>query len=148
MANLNCFKTRPIGEIFYVEQEKVFLKVVLDDEEFETPTCRGCYFYHYSKETGKAMVSCVDLDIIGACGNNIRDDEKPVHFVKVEPQMELEPCPGCHKDNCNECIVFNQYRLEQEKIISKEKSLEEQVSFLVGLLTERQLDEFTSFLNK
>ena len=92
MANLNCFKTRPIGEIFYVEQEKVFLKVVLDDEEFETPTCRGCYFYHPSKETGKATVSCIDFDIIGACQDTIRDDGKNVHFVKVEPEPELNIC--------------------------------------------------------
>ena len=62
--------------------------------------------------------------------------------------MELEPCPGCHKDNCNGCIVFNQDHLEQEKIIKQKKTLEEQISFLVGLLTERQLDEFLSFLNK
>ena len=30
----------------------------------------------------------------------------------------------------------------------KVKQLEEQVSFLVGLLDERQLEEFTCFLNK
>ena len=30
----------------------------------------------------------------------------------------------------------------------KIKQLEEQVSFLVGLLTERQLEEFTCFLHK
>lgn len=121
MANWYNFITRPIGDIFYVEQEKVFLQVVLDDMELGTPTCRGCYFYHLSKETGKATVSCIDFDIIGVCQDTIRDDGKNVHFVKVEPQMELEPCPRCHRDNCNGCIVFNQDFLEQEKIISKEK---------------------------
>lgn len=62
MANINsnfdCFKTRPIGDMFYVDKEKeVCLQVVLDDMELGTPTCRGCYFYHPSKETGKATVS-------------------------------------------------------------------------------------------
>ena len=142
MANINsnfdCFKTRPIGDIFHLVENKVFLQV---SPENEIGSCTGCYF----QGTG---YSCTKYkDIMGDCGPR-RDDNIFVIFKKVEPQMELEPCSGCHKDNCNECIVFNQDSLEQEKIISKEKSLEEQVSFLVGLLTERQLDEFTSFLNK
>ena len=103
MANWYNFITRPIGDIFYVEQEKVFLQVVPDDEKFETPTCRGCYFYHYSKETGKATISCIDLDIIGDCGDNVRDDGKSVHFVKVEPEPELNLCRDCPSNSCEEC---------------------------------------------
>lgn len=132
-------KTRPIGEIFHLVKEKVFLRVVPDNGR---DTCQGCYFKGSQKDCTFQY-----REIIGHCGHGSREDNQGVRFIKVEPQMELEPCFGCHKDNCNGCIVFNQDHLEQEKIISKEKSLEEQISFLVGLLTERQLDEFTSFLN-
>ena len=142
-------KTRPVGEIFHLVEEKVFLQVVSDNG---MNTCKGCFFKE-NREKLPPGNSCLEgyTDNIsesrGHCGHNWRDDNQDVIFKKVEPQMELEPCFGCHKDNCNGCIVFNQDHLEQEKIIIKEKSLEEQVSFLVGLLTERQLDEFTSFLN-
>ena len=135
-------KTRPVGEIFHLVKEKVFLRVIPDPDN-GWDTCQGCYF-----KSSQEDCTLRYREIIGHCGYGSREDNQGARFIKVEPQMELEPCFGCHKDNCNGCIVFNQDHLEQEKIISKEKSLEEQVSFRVGLLTERQLDEFTSFLNK
>lgn len=125
-------------------EKKVFLKVVPDI----MGSCEGCFLREREKDLSLGC-SCVPYrELLGHCGSPSRADGQGVIFKEEQPQMELEPCIGCHQENCNECIVFNQDRLEQEKIISKEKTLEEQISFLVGLLTERQLEEFTSFLNK
>lgn len=86
MANWYNFITRPIGDIFYVDQKEVYLQVVSDDTtEIEDGTCKGCYFHHPSNN-GEATVSCIDFDIIGVCGGTLRDDGKSVHFVEVEAE--------------------------------------------------------------
>lgn len=91
-------RTRKIGDIFYVEKEMVFLQVVPDNGSMGS--CRGCYF------DGLGFSCTQYRDTIGHCGALSRGD-RIVVFKEVQPQIEPEPCPRCHKDNCNGCIIFN-----------------------------------------
>lgn len=105
MAN-NDIIERPIGDVFYLRGERVFLKVSPLDISAKD-CCDGCFLYKPHALRYTDITYCSKYEhIIGECGKNMRNDKHGIIFKECEAKPKPAPCISCNGDGCEDC-VFN-----------------------------------------